>query len=130
MEKICPAPPPSILKHNNNQFGAGRHISPGIVNITTTIAVNLVCDVVNGNFQIDLSKSSQAHQGYILYTFSSRDPPGYLIVSEPINPVYLRVHNPLLSRIHFKLTDQNNHIFDTKKQRDIYKSVREIVMRH
>ncbi|KAK3589769.1 hypothetical protein CHS0354_021099, partial [Potamilus streckersoni] len=55
--------PPSILKHNNNPFGAGRHISPGIVNITTTIAVNLVCDVVDGSFQIDLSNSSQAQQG-------------------------------------------------------------------
>jgi hypothetical protein len=34
----------------------------------------------------------------------------WLIVSEPINQVYLRVYNPLLSKINFKLIDPSGNI--------------------
>ncbi len=107
-------PPPVILKYNNDPYGTGRHISPNIVNITSTIALNLVCDIIDNSYHFDLSKSNQAQQGYILYSSSIQSPPGWLIVSEPINQVYLRVHNPLLSRMNFKLTNQDGNIVDLR----------------
>jgi hypothetical protein len=78
------APPPNILKYNNDPYGSGRHISPNIVNITSTIALNLVCDIIDSSFHFDISKSNQAQQGYILYSSSIQSPPraGLLCLSQ------------------------------------------------
>jgi hypothetical protein len=118
-KRICDSwkkliPPPVVLKYNNDPFGTGRHISPMIVNITSTIAINLVCDAIDNSYSVDFSKSNTVEQGYILYSSSIQVPPGWLIVSEPKNEVYLRVHNPLLSRINFKLTNQIGNILDLR----------------
>ncbi len=120
-KRICDSwkkliPPPTILKYSNDPFGSGRHISPNIVNITSTIALNLTCDVIDSSYNVNLVKSNQAQQGYILYSSSIQSPPGWLIVSEPINQVYLRVHNPLLSRMNFKLTNQDGNIIDLRNE--------------
>ncbi len=120
-KRICDSwkkliPPPTVLKYNNDIYGTGRHISPNIVNITSTIALNLVCDIIDSSFHVDISKSNQAQQGYILYSSSIQSPPGWLIVSEPTNQVYLRVHNPLLSRMNFKLTNQDGNIIDLRNE--------------
>ena len=112
-----PKTPPNdynFLRYDNNPDAEGRHISPEIVNITSTIAVNLVCDAIDGSYRTDLGISNQAQQGYVLYTFTPIVPPGSLIVQEPINPVYLRTHNQYLSRINFKLTDQSGHLIDLR----------------
>jgi hypothetical protein len=55
-------PKPTILTHNNSQNGDGRHIAPNNVNISSVIALNLTCDVIEGSYQINLEQSNQARQ--------------------------------------------------------------------
>ncbi len=43
-----------ILKYNNDPDGCGRYIAPGNVNISSVIALNLTCDVIEGSYQINL----------------------------------------------------------------------------
>ena len=83
----------TILKHNNDPDGTGRHIAPANVYISSVIAINLVCDAIDGSYQINLERSNQAQQGYILYWFEPTAPPGFLIIEEPTNPVNKRCHN-------------------------------------
>ena len=78
------------------------------------ITLNLSCDVIEGSYQIDLKKSNQAQEGYILYSFSPTVPPGFLIIEDPTNPVYMRCHNNSLTRINFILTDQSNNLIDLR----------------
>ena len=106
----------TILRYNNDPDRGGRHIAPHNVNISTVIALNLTCDVIEGSYQINLEQSNQAQQGYILYSFSPTAPPGFLITENPINPVYMRCHNNLLTRINFKLTDQSNNLIDLQEE--------------
>jgi len=79
MEKNLPVEDPLILTWNNSQNGDGRHIAPHNVNISSVIALNLVCDAIEGSYQINLEQSNQAKQGYILYSFAPTAPPEYLI---------------------------------------------------
>ncbi|KAL3856611.1 hypothetical protein ACJMK2_011346 [Sinanodonta woodiana] len=105
----------NILTYNNDPNGGGRHIAPNNVNISSVIALNLVCDVIEGSYQINQSKqSNQAQQGYILYSFAPTAPPGFLIVEDPVNPVYMRCHTKLLTRINIRLTDQSNNLIDLR----------------
>ena len=103
-----------ILTHNNDPNDDGRHITPYNVNISSVIALNLVCDAIEGSYQINLEQSNQAQQGYILYSFAPTAPPGFLIIENPTNPVYMRCHNNLLTRINFRLTDQSNNLIDLR----------------
>jgi hypothetical protein len=83
--------PSTFLRHDNGE--RGRHIAPYNVDITSVIVINLVCDVIEGSYHVDVKQSNQAQQGYILYSFSTTAPPRYLIVESPINPVYMRCYN-------------------------------------
>lgn len=106
--------PLTILTHNNSQNSDGRHIAPNNVNISSVIALNLTCDAIEGSYQINLQRSNQAQEGYILYSFAPSVSPGYLIIEDPTNPVYMRCHNDTLTRINFKLTDQSNNLIDLR----------------
>ena len=44
-----PPNPDDFLRYDNNPGAEGRHILPEIVNITSTTADNLLCDVIDGN---------------------------------------------------------------------------------
>ena len=106
--------PSTILRHDNGEDG--RHIAPYNVDITSVIAINLVCDVIEGSYHVDMKQSNQAQQGYILYSFSPTAPPGFLIVESPINPVYMRCHNRFLTKMNFKLVDQSNNLIDLQEE--------------
>ena len=84
------------------------------MNISSVIALNLVCDTIEGSYQINLEQSNQAQQGHILYSFAPIAPPGFLIVEDPVNPVYMRCHNRSLTRINFRLTDQTDNLIDLR----------------
>ena len=105
-----------ILTHDNDSNGGGRHIAPHNVNISSLISLNLVCDAIEGSYQIDIGKSNQAQQGYILYSFAPSVSPGFLLIENPINPVYMKCHNKSLTRINFKLVDQSNNLIDLRNE--------------
>ncbi|KAL3871857.1 hypothetical protein ACJMK2_039829 [Sinanodonta woodiana] len=108
-------PQSSFITHDNSPDGTGRHIAPGNVNISSVIALNLICDAIEGSYQINLEQSNQAQQSYILYSFApTAPPPGFLIVENPVNPDYMRCHNTSLTRINFRLTDQSNNLIDLR----------------
>ena len=98
-------PQTAILTPNNDPDGGGRHIAPHNVNISSVLAINLVCDAIEESYQINLEQSNQAQQGYILYSFAPTVPPGWLIIENQTIPVYMRCHNNSLTRINFRLTD-------------------------
>ena len=103
----------NLLTYNNDP-GGSRYIVPFNVNISSVIAVNLVFDAIKGSYQINLERSNQAQQGYILYSFAPTAPPGFLIIEDLTNSVYMWCHNNSLTRINFRLTDQSNNLIDLR----------------
>ena len=57
-KKLTQQPQTTILTHNNDQDDGGRHIAPYNVNISSVIALNLVCDAIEGSYQINLEQSN------------------------------------------------------------------------
>jgi hypothetical protein len=112
--KTLTQPQTTILTHNNSPDDDGRHIAPNNVNISSVIALNLICSAIEGSYQINLEQSDQAQQSGILYSFAPSASPGYLIIEDPTNPVYMRCHNNLLTRINFQLVDQSNNLIDLR----------------
>ena len=89
-------------------------LHPNNVDISSVIALNLMCDVIEGSYQINFEQSNKAQEGYILYSFAPTASPGYLIIEDPTNPVYMKCQNDLLTRINFRLTDQSNNLIDLR----------------
>lgn len=87
--------------------GAGEHESTNIVNIMSVNAILVHCSVINGSYL-----NGDLHN--ILYTFFPNVPPGYKIVENPSQPIYLTVDQPSLYNIRIWLTDQNRNILNTR----------------
>ena len=104
----------TILTHNNSQDDDGRHTAPNNVNISSVIALNLTCNAIEGSYQINLDQSNKAEQSSILYSFAPSVSPGFLIIEDPINPVYMQCNNNLLTVVNFSLTDQSNNLIDLR----------------
>ena len=103
----------AILTSNNSPWKTGKHRSPGHANITTTTAVHVIADCIRDSYSVeDAGKSSKAQQGYILYTFSPNVSPGSLIVMVPPNLEFFRTEHDFITRIHFRITDQNFELLD------------------
>lgn len=87
--------------------GIGEHESTNIVNIMSVNAILVHCSIINGSYL-----NNSLHN--ILYTFSPNVPPGYKMVENPNQPIFLPIYQPQLHSIRIWLTDQNGNILNTR----------------
>lgn len=87
--------------------GVGEHESTNIVNIMSVNAILVHCSIINGSYL-----NGDLHN--ILYTFFPNVPPGYKIVENPSQPIYLTVDQPSIYNIRIWLTDQNRNLLNTR----------------
>ena len=107
-------PPEEILRFDNSVFKNNKHKSPGNVDISSTIAIHVICDAVLGSYSINATKDLRATPGYILFTFSPNVSPGSLIVMNPPFLTYLETTSGFISRMNFKIVDQNFSLIDLR----------------
>jgi hypothetical protein len=68
--------------------------------------VRLHCNVVSGSFE------GTGQPSTILHEFSPKTPPGFKIIEEPQNVVYLPINTPRISHIVVDVTDERNRPLD------------------
>ncbi len=83
----------------------GYNISPNIVKILTVNSVLVNCSIVGNSYL----KSSQYP---VLYSFFPNVKPGYKVVQDPVNVVYLPINSEQIQNIRIWLTDQDGNPLD------------------
>lgn len=87
--------------------GVGIHEGINIVNILSVNSILINCDIIEGSY---LNTSMKP----ILYSFFPNVPPGYKIVENPNNQVFLPITLPVVDTISIWLTDQDGRLLNTR----------------
>lgn len=87
--------------------GAKEHIGTNIVKILSVNSILVNCSIIEGSYH---NKSREP----IIYSFFPNVPPGYKIVENPNNQVFLPVTLPVIESLHVWLTDQDQKILNTR----------------
>ena len=95
----------STLGFNPVILSQGYNISPNIVKILTVNSVLVNCSIVGNSYL----KSSQYP---VLYSFFPNVKPGYKVVQDPVNVVYLPINSEQIQNIRIWLTDQDGNPLD------------------
>ena len=95
----------STLGFGSVVLSQGYNISPNIVKILSVNSVLVNCSIV-GNSYLNTS------QFPVLYSFFPNVKPGYKVVQDPVNVVYLPVNSNQIGSIRIWLTDQNGDLLD------------------
>lgn len=78
------------------------HISDSIVNINKVNAIQIYCNIVSGSY-------TNGEQVHVLHHFFPAVPAGFKIIESPQQPIYLPVSTKVVSRLTFKLLDQDGN---------------------
>ena len=80
-----------------------------IVNILDVNTIMVNCDLVNDSY-------NNRELSPILYSFFPNVPPGYKIVINVSNPIYLRINKRTINSITLSLTDENNNLLNFRNE--------------
>ena len=83
----------------------GYNISPNIVKILTVNSILVNCNIVGNSYL-------NSKQFPVLYSFFPNVKPGYKVVQDPVNVVYLPINGDQIQNIRIWLTDQDGHALD------------------
>jgi hypothetical protein len=97
----------SVLGFNNKIYSDGYNASENVVNIITINSIFANTDIVGGSYVNGLSKPT-------IYSFFPNVSPGYKIVENPRNLVYLPLLMDTISSIETSLTDQNGKLLNLR----------------
>ena len=97
----------SILGFTERLYSSGFHISENVINILSVNSIFVHVNVVNGSIV-------NGKQEPVIYTFFPKVSPGYKIIQNPKNPIYLPVALDNIRDFHVSLTDQNNNLLDLR----------------
>ena len=101
-----------ILGFEQKIYSAGYHESKNIVDIMTINSIFVHIDLINGSY-VD-GKIDQ-----VIYNFFPNVSPGYKIVMNPTNLVYLPVNKSTIDQLYVKLTDQNGKLLNLRGEKII-----------
>ena len=90
----------SVLGFNNQVYESGSHDSEQVVNIMQINSVFVKTDVIGGSYVNGQTRN-------VIYNFYPDVSPGYKILQNPNNLVYLPVILDTISSVVVELTDQN-----------------------
>jgi len=97
----------SVLGFNREIYSEGYNESGNIVRIINISSLNVTSDVIGSSFTNGVTKN-------IIYSFFPTVGPGYKIVQEPLNLIYLPVILSTISQMETKLEDQNGNLINLR----------------
>ena len=96
----------TLLGFENKVYESGTHFSENKIDITNISSINIDCDLISGNYDNGV-------QSNILYSFPAYTvPAGYRIIERAYTPIYLPITRKNISKIHFRILDQDDNLLD------------------
>ena len=90
----------ATLGFTSTILSTGFNVSPNIVNILTVNSILVHCDIMKDSYLNNMHYPT-------IYSFFPNVNPGYKIVQNPINIVYLPLHSKDIFKVRIWLTDQD-----------------------
>jgi len=107
VDLITPNSIRSVLGFNGRIYSEGYNESENIVNILSVSSLNVTSDIIGSSFTNGIAKNN-------LYSFFPTVGPGYKIVQEPLNLIYLPVTLNTISQMETKLEDQDGKLINLR----------------
>jgi hypothetical protein len=97
----------TVLGFNSQIYSSGDNESQNIVNILSVNSLRVTSDVIGSSY-------TNGGTDNIIYSFFPNVGPGYKIVQEPINLIYLPVTLSTIANMETKLVDQNGKLINLR----------------
>ena len=97
----------SVLGFNAKTYRLGYYESENIVNILTLNSIFVEIDIIRRSYV-------NGRRNPVVYSFFPNVSPGFKIVQEPLNLVYLPVCGDKISSLTVRLTDQNGKLLNLR----------------
>ena len=97
----------SVLGFNNKVYHAEYNESENIVNILTVNSVFVEVDLINGSYV-------NGKLSPIIYSFFPNVSPGYKIIENPLNLVFLPLNTHSIDKVTVRLTDQDGKLLNLR----------------
>ena len=95
----------SFLGFRKKLYKPGKYTSQKFIDIISFSTINIHCNVISG-------VEDKSNNADILYTFTLREPPGYLINIIPTNILYQNVKKDRIEYFYFHIKDEQGGPFD------------------
>ena len=99
----------SVLGFNSQIYSDGYNESENIVNILNISSIRVTNDIINSSYVNSTTDN-------VIYSFFPNVPPGFKIVQEPHNLIYLPVTLNTISHMETKLVDQNGQLINLRDE--------------
>jgi hypothetical protein len=96
-----------VLGCKNRVYHAGFNESVNIVNILTVNSIFVAVDIINRSYV-------NGKLSPVIYAFSPNASPGYKIVENPINLVFLPLNTHSIDKVTVRLTDQDGKLLNLR----------------
>src|SRR6218665_3131038 len=90
----------TVLGFNDRRYLSGYNESENIVDIMSITSLRVTCDIIGASY-------TSGTTGNMIYSFFPNVGPGYKIVKEPVNLVFLPITLSTISSMETTLTNQN-----------------------
>jgi hypothetical protein len=97
----------SLLGFKNRVYHAGYNESENIVNILTVNSIFVDVDIINGSYV-------NGKLNPIIYSFFPNVSPGYKIIENPVNLVFLPLNTYSIDKVTVRLTDQDGKLLNQR----------------
>jgi hypothetical protein len=97
----------SVLGFKAKVYNAGYNESENIVNILTVNNICVEVDIINGSYV-------NGRLSPIIYSFFSNVSPGYKIIENPVNLVFLPLNTHTIDKVTVRLTDQDGKLLNLR----------------
>lgn len=86
-----------------------KHYSLHPISITKVNCICIECNLIHNSFNNDVS-------GHIIHMFYPNVPPGFKIVENPTNVIYLPINTRYINEITLKITDQHGNLVNFQEE--------------
>jgi hypothetical protein len=97
----------SVLCFNNKVYNAGYNESENIVNTLTVNSIFVEVDIIKGSYV-------NGKLSPIIYSFFPNVSPGYKIIENPVNLVFLPLNTHSIDKVTVRLTDQDGKLLNLR----------------
>ena len=99
-----------VLGFTGGKYTEGFHESENVVNILSINSILVNIDIISGSYVNGTTKNT-------IYSFFPKVSPGYKIIENPRNLVYLPITLDTIDRLTVSITDQDDHLLNLRNEK-------------